>query len=84
MDIPEQKNANTGGSPYIKALSVVGITTGFIFGPMALFGGIGWWLTKQYNNNLFVIIAVLLALVVSNILIFRTTETVLKKIGKQP
>ncbi len=63
----------------MKALAVVGITTGYIFGPMVLFGGIGWLASSRFENKLFLIGGFLIALVVSNILIFRTTEKVLKK-----
>lgn len=61
-------------------LAMVGITTGYIFGPMILFGGIGWWLHQRYDNVFILLIAFFIALVTSNFLIFKRTGSALKKL----
>ncbi|PIW37148.1 MAG: hypothetical protein COW24_01660 [Candidatus Kerfeldbacteria bacterium CG15_BIG_FIL_POST_REV_8_21_14_020_45_12] len=70
----QQSAGNTGKNVYGRALALVGITTGYIFGPMVLFGGIGWLLGKMFDSRVIVVVSFLLALVVSNVLIFRNTE----------
>lgn len=82
--MPEQgeaKHKTVGRSRTVQALAIVGITSGYIIGPMAILGGIGWWLTNRYDSKLFILGFILLALVVSNLLIFRNTEKVLKKLS---
>ncbi len=69
-------------SPYLKGLLVVGITSGYIFGPMIVFGAIGWWLTNMYDSMLYIFGALIIALVSSNLLIFRNTNRMVYKIGE--
>lgn len=70
-------------NPYLKGLVVVGITSSYIFGPMLVIGGIGYWLTQRYDNKLFVFGALLIALVVSNILIFKNTNSIVRRISEK-
>lgn len=72
---------DTSATPYLKSLAVVGIVTGFIFGPMLVIGGLGYWLGQQFDTIIFPIVFLLIALVVSNILIFKRTQTITEKLG---
>lgn len=83
LENEEGENTPPKFSNTFKALTVVGYTTGFIIGPMVVFGGIGWWLSKNFDNVLFVFGGLILALIVSNILIFRNTSYIVKKISKR-
>lgn len=76
----EEQHKTTDSRRYLKALTVVGYTSGLIFGPMVLFGGIGWWLSERFGTMLFTIGGLLVALIVSNFLIFSNTEKMLKKL----
>lgn len=68
-------------SPLATGLSMVGITTGYIFGPLILFGGIGWYLSEKFNNRLILFGALFVSFMVGNILIFKMTPAVLKKLN---
>lgn len=59
-------------------LTALAISTGNILGPLALFGGIGWWLSEQSGSNRYVIIGIFLAFITSNLLILTTTSKLLK------
>ncbi|MBI4407966.1 MAG: hypothetical protein HY565_05720 [Candidatus Kerfeldbacteria bacterium] len=63
-------------------LTALAVSTGNILGPLFLFGGIGLWLTKQYDSNTYVIVGIFLAFISSNILIFTTTTKLLKLINR--
>lgn len=58
------------------------ISTGNILGPLALFGGIGWWLSERSGSNSYVIIGIFIAFVLSNILILTTTTKMMKLVNK--
>lgn len=77
----EQKSAADHSSAYLKALAVMGITTGYIFGPMILILLPAWWLSQRYHATWIAIVGALIALVISNVLIFRNTDRVLKKLS---
>ncbi len=62
----------------LTGLAIASLVSGYILGPLLLFGGIGWWLTKHYHNRLFVIIGVAVAFVLSNVLIIRNTTGTLR------
>lgn len=74
---------SVGTSSMVQALSMVSITTGYILGPMAVLGGIGWWIGKQIDSLLPIMIGLILALVLSNILIFKHTPVVLARLQKK-
>jgi hypothetical protein len=84
----QAKSAETGGSratptassPYLRGLAMLGIITGYIMGPLLLLGGIGWWLSERYDNLLFVFIGLGIALVTTNVLIFKNTKKQLQKL----
>ena len=61
-------------------LTALAISTGNILGPLALFGGIGWHLSRQTGHHYYVIVGILLAFVTSNLLILTTTSKFIKLI----
>ena len=64
----------------VRALSLVGITSGYIFGPMFLFGGIGWWISSRMDSRLPLFIGLAVALIVSNVLLFMNIERHVKTV----
>lgn len=88
--IPEtQQNTNEAqepstSSPYgFKALAVVGVTSGYIIGPLALIGGLGWWLSQRYNSPFILLGSLFIALIVTNVLIFTRTSALVKQLSKK-
>lgn len=62
----------------LKGLALLGVTSGYILGPLLLFGGIGWWLTDRYDNKAYVIAAIFIAFIVSNLLIITNTTKMMR------
>lgn len=67
-------------SVYLKGLAMMGYTTGLIFGPLIVFVGIGWWLSERFDQKWIVFVGAIIALITSNILIFRNTAKFLDKL----
>ena len=86
MEDPKEEMESVASSPattgvYTKALAMVGITTGYIFGPIILFGGVGYFISQALDNRIPMFLALLLSFGVSNWLIFKHTHTVIKKLS---
>ncbi|EKD78694.1 MAG: hypothetical protein ACD_41C00296G0003 [uncultured bacterium] len=62
-------------------LTALAVSTGNILGPLALFGGIGWWLSERYGTNMYVIIGIFIAFISSNVLILTTTNKMMKLVN---
>jgi hypothetical protein len=58
-------------SPYLMAMAV---SSGNILGPLLLFGGIGYLISKQTGSNIYVLAGIFVAFITSNLLIFTTTR----------
>ena len=71
---------NTKQSNLFQALRLVGFTSGFIFGPMIFFGGIGWWLSQRFGSLLYIFVSLVIALIISNLLIFKNTGRMMRRI----
>lgn len=78
----EKKQLETANrsSVYLKALALMGITTSYIFVPMVVITGGGWWLSQRFEQQWIVFVAAFISLIISNLLIFKNTEKVLKRI----
>lgn len=74
------KHAADYSSVYLKGLAMMGYTTGLIFGPLIVFVGIGWWLSERFDQKWIVFIGAIIALITSNLLIFRNTGKFLDKL----
>jgi F0F1-type ATP synthase assembly protein I len=65
------------------ALSFVAYSSASIFGPLLIIGGIGWLLDKWFKTApIILIIAVFVAFIVTNILLFKKIKMVNKLIDK--
>lgn len=64
----------------VRALSLIGITSGYIFGPMLLLGGIGWWVGERLDSRIPVFIGLAVALISSNVLLFMNIERHVKSV----
>ena len=62
-------------------LTALAVSTGNILGPLALFGGIGWWLSERSGTNVYVIIGIFVAFITSNVLILTTTTKMMKLVN---
>lgn len=78
--VPKQSENLGGNSNLFQALRLVGFTTGYIFGPMIIFGAVGWWLSQRFNSLIYLFVALFIALIVSNILIFKSAAQFSKRI----
>ena len=69
-----------------QVLTALAVSTGNILGPLALFGGIGWWLSERYGTNVYVVGGIFIAFILSNVLILTTTNRMMKLVNrpKQP
>lgn len=63
-------------------LTALALSTGNILGPLALFGGLGWWLSERSGTNVYVIVGIFIAFVCSNVLILTTTSKMMKLVNK--
>ncbi len=72
---------SVGSSAGLKALALVGITTGYIFGPLIIIGGAGWYLGELINAKWVVFVAVLISFIISNVLIFKQAPKATRKIA---
>lgn len=64
----------------VRALSLIGITSGYIFGPMLLLGGIGWWVGERLDSRIPIFIGLAVALISSNVLLFMNIERHVKSV----
>lgn len=62
----------------VKGIAVASAITGYILGPLIIFGGIGWWLADKFSNRLFLFGGVVVAFLITNILILRNTTKMIK------
>jgi F0F1-type ATP synthase assembly protein I len=63
------------------ALGMAVYSSASILGPIIFFGVIGYFLDKAYHgNHLILLFSILIAFVVSNILIFRKTFTIMAEL----
>ncbi len=67
-------------SKAVRALSLIGITSGYIFGPMILLGGIGWWIGERIDSRIPVFVGLAIALITSNVLLFMNIERHVKTV----
>ena len=65
-----------------KLVTALAVSTGNILGPLLVFGGIGWALTKQYGSSKYVIIGIFVAFITSNLLIVTTTAKIMRLVSK--
>lgn len=54
-------------------------TSASIFGPLIIFGGLGYWLSKYFDGKAFLFVGVGIAFVVTMILQFFKIRTLLQK-----
>lgn len=52
------------------ALSIMAYTSASIFGPLIVFGGIGYWLSKYFGGKTFLFVGIGIAFIVTSILQF--------------
>ncbi|MFP4514774.1 MAG: AtpZ/AtpI family protein [Parcubacteria group bacterium] len=65
------------------ALSFVAYSTASIFGPLLLIGGLGYFLDQYFNTMpIITIVAVFIAFIVTNILLFKKMKKVNKLIDQ--
>lgn len=67
-------------SNWLKGLALVGILNGYIIGPMILFGLPGWWLARHFEAKWILVVALVIALIVSWVMILKNSEKQLKKL----
>lgn len=60
-------------------LSVAAYSSGSIFGPLLVFGGIGYFLFRITESKLILIISIFIAFVVTNIMIVRKIKQMMKE-----
>lgn len=63
----------------LKGVAVMSIMSSYIFGPLFIFGGIGLWLTKAYENKIFVYIGVVIAFISTMILILKHSKSTIER-----
>lgn len=65
------------------ALSLVGYISVCIIGPLLILGGIGWYLDKRFDSGpKILLLAVLIAFIITNILLFRQLKRINKLIDE--
>jgi F0F1-type ATP synthase assembly protein I len=59
-------------------------TSGSIFGPLVLFGGLGYFIDKYFSTKpVFILVGVLIAFIFSNILIFKKLIKLNRELERQ-
>jgi F0F1-type ATP synthase assembly protein I len=77
------KNDNKNLNAKQLALSFVAYSTASIFGPLLIIGGLGYFLDKYFDTMpILTIIAVFIAFIVTNILLFKKMKMVNKLIDQ--
>jgi len=72
------------GVNMLRGFALSAIISGYILGPLLLLGGIPYWLYKQgIINKLLVVIAVILAFIISNALIFVKSKKLIENFNKK-
>jgi len=69
----------SGVSGGVKSLALASTISGYVLGPILLFGCIGWLLSDYYHNRAFVFIGVGTAFITTNILIIRSSKKITKR-----
>ncbi|MCR4284120.1 MAG: hypothetical protein NUV64_02265 [Parcubacteria group bacterium] len=66
------------------AISAVAYTSASIFGPLIIFGGIGFYLSKQLDRGkVYLFVGIGIAFIVTNILQFFKVKKLLKKMNEE-
>lgn len=67
------------------ALSSIAYTSASIFGPLVIFGGIGFYLSKHLEGGkVFLFAGIGIAFIITNILQFFKVKALLKKMNDEP
>ncbi len=68
----------------LKGFALSAIISGYIIGPLLILGGGSWWLYKnEYIDKIVVIIAILIAFVLSNALIIMKSKKMIQSFNKK-
>jgi F0F1-type ATP synthase assembly protein I len=66
-------------SNHFKGLAVAAHITGYIVGPLLIFGAIGWYIDKTFQTTPFaLLVSILIAFILTNVLIFKRASEVVK------
>lgn len=66
--------------PYFRLARVI---SGYIFAPLLIFGGLGYWLTQKFDNKVFVFACLAAAFFVTMGLMLTNVNKIVKKIMNQ-
>ena len=65
------------------ALSMMAYTSASILGPLIVFGGLGYWLSKYFDGKAFLFVGAGIAFIVTSILQVFKVRALLKKMGAE-
>lgn len=83
MEKKRENSLEDNKKPLFLGLSIIFSISGYIFGPMILFGGIGFWLGKKYDSMVFIVVALIIALLISNTLIFKRSHAIAQRLSSK-
>lgn len=65
-------------------MAMAAYSSASIFGPLFIFGGLGWYLDKRFGSNPWLmLVGVFIAFIVTNILLFKKVVALTKFINKE-
>lgn len=67
----------------MKGLALASMISGYIIGPLVIFGGGGWLLASSTHHRIYIILGIGLAFILTNVLILRNTTKLINFMKKQ-
>jgi len=68
----------------LKGFALSAMISGYIIGPLLILGGGAWWLYKNdYVSKIVVVIAILIAFILSNVLIVKRSKKMIERFNKK-
>lgn len=66
-----------------KGLALASMVSSYTLGPLIIFGGLGWYLTHQSGQRIYIVVGVVAAFIVSNVLIIKNTTRIINFVKKR-
>lgn len=70
-------------STRMKGFALASMVSGYIIGPLLIFGGGGWYLASLTHHRIYIILGVGIAFILTNVLILRNTTKLINFMKKQ-